>query len=432
MNNMNNIFWRFLVLIVLAISSLQAEIQKAESISFGPMQIGENRVSIDSKNIDLVISARGIKVSAEVIKHSFEWVRFNKVLLLPRARVKIVIDSNDQEMYLKYQDQIILPQYSSNKLFFSEFYISIFQPDEILIFVNNQNVGKISIVSKQSQVSDAKKNHMIDYSCAPYHLQIEGLDNEYISVGCILHKIGRFKREAGMLEIYWTSANYILDDHSLPPYIATMVSNHPVKFKVTGKKGDKRIVTMRASVPKKLHRLNFAMGLGPYYYETNHDFETEKAGWAPSAMIYSKYAITQGSSLRFFDAFVWKDGYFNNSGMYFAYDLAMAFDNRFIVIPLLGFQGLSVKYSKDVKSYHKIIYPQGLELVYLHPFGKKNYSFVMGLFTNASVVEDHYKNFWVRYGKKIFWELNYISWKKEEKKASMWGLSVGFPLMQFL
>jgi len=432
MNHMNNIFLQIFVLIVFSISSLQAEIQKAESISFGPMQIGENRVSIDSKNIDLVINARGIKVSAEINQHSFEWVRFNKVLLLPRARVKIIIDSSDQEIYLKYQDQIILPQYSSNKLFFSEFYISVFQPDDILLFVNNQNVGKISIVSKQNQVKDAKKNHMIDYSCAPYSLQIDGLDNEYISVGCILHKIGRFKREAGMLEIYWTSANYILDDHALPPYIATMVNNHPIKFKVTGKKGDKRIVTIKASVPKNLHRLKFAMGLGPYFFETNHNIETKKSGWAPSGMIYSKYDITQGSSLRFFDAFLWKDGYFNNAGMYFAYDLATAFDNRFIVIPLLGFQGLSVKYSKDFNSYHKIIYPQGLELVYMHPFGKKNYSLVMGLFTNASVVEDHYKNFWVRYGKKIFWELNYISWKKEEKAASMWGLSVGFPLMQFL
>ena len=417
---------------VLLISCLQAEIQKTESISFGPMQIGENRIPIDSKNIDLVINAQGLKVSAEINQHSFEWVRFNKVLLLPRARVKIVIDSHNQEMYLKYQDQIILPQYSPNKLFFSEFYVSLFQPDDILLFVNNQNVGRISIVSKQGQISNANKNHMIDYSCAPYNLHIEGLDNEYISVGCILHKIGRFKREAGMLEIYWTSANYILDDHSLPPYIATMVNNHPVKFKVTGKKGDKRIVTIKASVQKNLHRLKFAMGLGPYYYETNHNIEIKKAGWAPVGMLYSKYDITQGSSLRFFDAFVWKDGYFNNSGMYFAYDLAVAFDNRFMVIPLLGFQGLSVKYSKDYGSYHKIIYPQGLELVYMHPFGKRNYSLIMGLFTNASVVEDHYKNFWIRYGKKIFWELNYISWKKEEKEASMWGLSVGFPLMQFL
>jgi hypothetical protein len=102
------------------------------------------------------------------------------------------------------------------------------------------------------------------------------------------------------------------------------------------------------------------------------------------------------------------------------------------VVPLLGFQGLSTKYSNKYDSYHKIIYPQGFELVYKHPFKMKNYSFVLGLFTNASVADDNYNNIWIRFGKKIFWELNYINWENKEKKASMWGFSVGIPFLSFL
>ena len=42
-----------------------------------------------------------------------------------------------------------------------------------------------------------------------------------------------------------------------------------------------------------------------------------------------------------------------------------------------------------------------------------------------------YKNIWIRWGKSYFWELNLIEWGQDNFKASMWGLSVGFPLKGF-
>lgn len=421
----------FILFLILVSLNTLAEIEEAESISFGPVQVGENRVPIGHKDIELVKDVKEFKVRAELIKNSFQWVRYNGILLIPRARIRIIVDTNDKNIHLKYKNQTILPQYSSKKLYFSEFYISLFQPDDIKLYHNKEIVGKISIKTKSAKHDNPKKNHMIDYSCAPYDVRIEGLDNEYASVGCILHRVGRFRKEKGMLEVHFTSANFVLDNGKLPPYVATMINSRPVKFELVNREGVRKTVKIYARVPKRMKRLKTALGFGPYFYETNHSSTLKKDGWAPTGMIYAKFDLTKNSSLRLFDALVWKDGYFNNFGVYFAYDLASAMDNRFLVVPLLGFQGLTTKYSKHTDSYHKIIYPQGFELVYKHPFGKKNYSFVFGLFTNASVADDDYNNIWIRYGKRVFWELNYISWQRNERKASMWGLSVGIPFLSF-
>jgi hypothetical protein len=43
----------------------------------------------------------------------------------------------------------------------------------------------------------------------------------------------------------------------------------------------------------------------------------------------------------------------------------------------------------------------------------------------------NYNNIWIRYGKSYFWELNFIEWKKENREASMFGLSIGFPIASF-
>ena len=75
-------------------------------------------------------------------------------------------------------------------------------------------------------------------------------------------------------------------------------------------------------------------------------------------------------------------------------------------------------------------FKQGFEAVYYHPFGLENYIFVYGMFISTSS-EEGYNNIWIRFGKKIFWELNYIDWDYRGQYSSMWGLSVGIPLAQF-
>ncbi len=39
-----------------------------------------------------------------------------------------------------------------------------------------------------------------------------------------------------------------------------------------------------------------------------------------------------------------------------------------------------------------------------------------------------YNNIWVRFGKGIFYELNYIKWAAEGSSTESYGLSIGLPL----
>ena len=105
-------------------------------------------------------------------------------------------------------------------------------------------------------------------------------------------------------------------------------------------------------------------------------------------------------------------------------------DNRIVVTPLLGIQGITFKSEFAKDTFSEVIYPQGFEIVYKHAFGLKNYQLVYGMFLSPSSRED-YKNAWLRFGKGMFWEVNYLSWKKNSSYAKAWGLSVGLPFMSF-
>jgi hypothetical protein len=88
------------------------------------------------------------------------------------------------------------------------------------------------------------------------------------------------------------------------------------------------------------------------------------------------------------------------------------------------------QYNSNSHSTSEQIFPQGFEFVYKHPFGNLNYKFSYGMFASFSGLYD-YQNLWVRYGKNYFWELNYIEWQRDKKQASMFGLSIGFPIASF-
>ena len=150
---------------------------------------------------------------------------------------------------------------------------------------------------------------------------------------------------------------------------------------------------------------------------------------APAVMFYGRYDLIKTTCLRFFNATVASGSVFNNGGIYFAYELADAFDGRLELVPLLGAQILSFDYDDENDAYHKAIYPQGAEIVWNNAFGIENYNVVYGMFLSTSSQND-YQNLWVRWGKGYFWELNYINWAQDGFRAKMWGLSIGLPMFQ--
>jgi len=417
------------IILIIAIKNSYAE-EQAFAIDLGLVQLGESRIPIDLQDFHTLIETTqaDLKITSKFIPNSVQWVRLANNLLSPRARLSIQIHDLQSNYFLKSGDKIFLPE-QRNKTTYIELYISLFNPGEIKVFSQNKLISNIEIRSNFKVKS--RNSVLIDYSCAPFSLEIEGVVNEYLSVACLLSKTGEFGHEKPRLEVTWVSTNLKLLDGTPPPFVTILTGNNPARVSLKDAHNVTKTITIKAHLPKKVHRLKTALGFGPYSFHAESGNKARPAKIAPAAFLYGKYDINNLSSWRFFNAAVWNNkSIFNNAGLYFAYEVANAFDKRVSIVPLLGLQGLTYRFDSTTFLTNKIIYPQGFEVVYHHAFGNKNYSLVYGMFLSTSS-DDEYQNVWLRYGKRVFWELNYIDFKTDNNLSKMWGLSVGFPFIQF-
>ncbi|OUR97312.1 hypothetical protein A9Q84_13385 [Halobacteriovorax marinus] len=410
-----------LLFILSPLSALAAE---GLSFSFGPVEIGKARNSINLRDFKLTHRRNGKVARARFVKGSVQWVRDENNLLSPRARVAIKVKKKN-DIFIKYKGSGIIPV-DKLKHVYTEIYVNLFDPKVIEVFMGPKLIETITISAKKAKRKNAQKSKLIDYSCVPYSLDILGLEGEYYSIGCRLERTGQFGKERPRLIVKLEATNFTLPDGSGSPFTVFLKDNSPVYIPLVNRRGMKTKVKITAKLPRRMHRLKTAFGFGPYFFDSSKGGKTENKTIAPAIMLYGKFDLYENSSLRFFDALMARGTIFNNSGLYFAYTIASVFDNRLTFVPLLGAQGLSFKFKGDDKFDHRFIYPQGFEVVYKHAFGLENYTMVYGMFLSTSSRED-YENLWLRMGKRWFLEINYIRWGRDDSKASMWGLSAGIP-----
>ena len=184
-------------------------------------------------------------------------------------------------------------------------------------------------------------------------------------------------------------------------------------------------------MPARLHRMRLAWGAGPYHLSSSAGAGN---GWAGAAMLYGNFRLRtaeDGLSIRAFEAAVSQSptntAFFNNFGLYFAYDVARVWDLRLHLTALLGMQSVTfAPRGLARRSYSTTLAPQGFEISYPDAFGRKNRTLSGGMFLQPTVATP-YQNFWVRYGGSWFGELNTISWRSNDRFARMSGVSVGMP-----
>lgn len=327
---------------------------------------------------------------------------------------------------LEYAHQKIIPLYDAKSgLYKSRVFISLFESLPLDLYEEDKKVNVIRVLP-----SSRLRSELIDYSCAPYSLTVEGIEDDFLSVGCKIQRTGKFGAEKPYLEVLLTSASYRLKDDSEPPYLIVFHETGESKITLVNPEGKEQLITIKAKIPEKLPRLRLAGGFGPYTLDTKDKFGNKISQIAPTIMLYGNLALNDSTSLRFFDSYSKNISTFHNWGGYFAWDLAEFCDQRCLITSLIGAQGIEYRFNSSTTTTNEMIFPQGFEFVYKHPFGNLNYRFSYGMFTSFSGLYD-YGNYWVRYGKGWFWELNYIEWKREEQRASMFGISVGFPIGQF-
>lgn len=398
---------------------------KAQIISFAKVSIGESRVKVDQNEFTIRYNKKEIK--SYFIADTIQWLRNDSNLLTPRALLALAINLDESNLSINYKGKIIFPTKRPN-YFYTEIYVDLFNPGTIEIYRGKELFDKIQIVSNGA--ANAKSKQLIDYSCAPFKLSIEGVDSEYISVGCKLESYGKSHDRRPRLEVTFSSTNLFNLKGETPPFTIYLNDSSPVFLDLVNSSGEISKIKIKAELPSKLKRLKLAGGIGPYIYKSQEYQSEIENRLTMSYMLYGKYDLTETSSLKAFDALIYSQSIFNNSGLYFSYDLAEAFDGRVLVNALLGFQGLHFRQDKTRKTTFEVLYPQGFEIMYKHAFGILNQHLTYGMF--FSTTNEIYTNAWIRYGGKIFGEINYIDWKNNHQSTSMIGLSIGFPILQAL
>lgn len=412
----------FLAIICFLTIHLTSFAQNDFSISMGRLTIGEKRLDLDLSKLKTTKINNNKNVSIKVLKSSVQWVRETGNILSPRAMVAINIKSS-KSVSIRYENQIIIPQGEEEKSSF--IYIDLYAPKSVEIYEEEKSIETINFDLKIK--SSQKLGHIIDYSCAKYKIEISGLDEDYLSLGCTAEKMGEIGSEKNRIILTLKVNGHHFSPHAEKSYYAILMNDRPLNFKLEDEDKISKDVLIKANFQTRAHRLHLALGLGPYTLNIKDAGENYKYDSSFAAMLYGRWDLSESSSLRIFEAMVYRGSIFSNTGLYFAYDLASAFDNKIRIVPLLGAQILTFRKDKNSDSTNNVIYPQGFEATFNHAFGIKNFNFTFGTFLSTQTGET-YKNLWLRWGSGIFWELNYIKWGHENKSAETAGFSVGIPI----
>jgi hypothetical protein len=413
---------KFVLLLAMAFSAYSQE-KNVQDLSLGGLRLAEQRLPIPLKDF-ILTKEKNTETTLDWGENSLQWIRLNEVLLMPRAKLRLQIPTSESNLHVRYLNKVYLLQSYEGKAKL-DLWVSLFRAEPITIIKSDKIFEVINISAQKS--TESKNSLLIDYSCAQWKLEVTGLDDDYLSIGCQFHRSGKVGEEIPHLEILWSAASYRLADNSASPYYASITTSHPVEFEVVNSKNEKRKVVIKAQLPKRVKRLKVGFGVGPHQFKTREDLAIEER-WTGSYFLYSNLFLAEGVSLRAFNAYTKQDATFNNAGLYYATEISKFLDNRFSFTTLIGAQVLTYKTPND-QSFNEAIFPQGGELVWMHPFGLKNYRLTAGLFFDLSQTHT-YQNNWIRFGTSTFVEVNYIKWGKENTQAELWGFSIGFPLFE--
>lgn len=420
---------RILILVLLFSYFHPAQAQtlsfEQDVVSEGELQVQLNDFTFESTNKDFTVS---------VIRESLKWRRNELQHLNPFLKIQIRSQLDPKTHILKFRDQLYTSSQSENSSSVYMVEYNLFQPQPISIH-NSSNAVVLAMIIPNIRSASIAQPILIDHSCFPQNLSVQFTSKTkpvYLTTRCQLDSYGKQGEETSVLTVSIQSPQLRFSTESISKDSIQLRLHHSEKslIQAIDEKGHVYQLEVAAKVPKRFHRLKTALGFGPYIYQTKDVAKSSEQSVTPSYMLYGKYDLTGLSSIKFFDALIATETVFNNSGVYFSYDLASALDQMLIVNALLGVQGIHYRFPGDSNIDFTTTAPQGFEIVYKHPFGMENYNFMYGGFFSTNPSEP-YINTWIRFGKGYFWELNYIKWEHEQKQISMFGLSIGIPFMQF-
>lgn len=392
--------------------------------------VGEDHPAPDLADFPVTLEGEAPGLSARWVEGPVRWLRAPDGLPVPRGRLRVSVAVEPERAVLLWRGRAAALQRDGAGASSAELFVPLLEGGAAVLELDGKPAAKIRVGARPR----AGAAHAIDHTCSPWNLKVSGLDDAYLAASCRMIAVGRVGSEEPSLEVRWAAAGVTLPGGASPPMTAQLLDGRPARATVFGPDGAKRVVELTASVAPRLRRMRLAWGAGPYGLSSSGPSGNGAAG---AAMLYGNFRLRYEDSLsvRAFEAAVGRDpahaAFFNNLGLYFAYDAARVVDQRFRLTVLLGAQAVTFAPRGLARSsYGELIAPQGFEVSYVDAFGLRNKTLSGGLFLQPGTSK-HYQNLWVRFGDGLFGELNYLSWRAGDRYAKMWGLSVGAPLAQF-
>jgi hypothetical protein len=177
---------------------------------------------------------------------------------------------------------------------------------------------------------------------------------------------------------------------------------------------------------------HFGLGIGPYTYS----FEGPGASVSsvrPLLTLYASYFITETVRAVAFNATALSNLGFSDLGIYLGMENFRVIDRRLVLNILLG--GHAIGYFSRGDAFIRFGVPQGFEVVYTDAFKPGN-NLSAGGFIYPLIEGKSYYNLWLRWGSRVFGEINYIAWEEmlngDRHASRSLGVTVGFPFFQFL
>ncbi len=382
-------------------------------------------------------------VHMELVPGSLTWVRVGRLLVLPRARVRLSVQ-NAELVQLQVGgsvQQIPLPG--------GEAPVSLFSGIHELTVLRQKKVTRhpfevVFSPPPDSAAARLSSRVFVDASCSPHRLEVIQKSSlptqQWVFLGCRLVHSRSGESSVPQLEVHvgWAGVQPPVVVGGIPQdsssgsthaAIALLSAEHP---RATFSDSSGTEFEIRAQLPRQLKTAFLGVGLGPYSYLIQVPGKATVQTVAPITTLYGSYFLAEGSRMVFFDAFPVHGDWYNDFGLYFHSESTRALDERLSVNLLLGFHLIS--FQSPLGTQHRLGAPQGFEMIYRDAFGRRTNLSVGGFFY-PPIAGKAYYNTWLRVGSsKLFGELNYLSWREvagdgNQALSRSVGLSVGAPLL---
>jgi hypothetical protein len=384
----------------------------------------------------------GVQVS--VVPGSIQWVRVSQLLVVPRARLRLVAQGHEA---ITLRTSGSVETGLSGKIF--EALVPLFSGEWPPLKLQLKKAGQVREHAFNLKYSPAKstpvqKNRVfMDSSCSPYLSEALGSESlaahQWAYLGCRMVRSRQGSAEFPTFEVYlhWdgpqgpVKANGIPIEPAVPGLWLIRLGGERSSVEISDGSGHR--FELRFQIPRKLSYASLGLGVGPYGYYFE-DGVTTVSRTLPITTMYGSYFLTESSRLVFFDAFAPGNRWYNDIGFYFNNESSRALDDRMSVNILLGFHVIGFRAASSVA--YRLGVPQGFELIFRDAFATR-YNLSAGGFFYPPIAGKTYYNAWFRYGtSRLFAEINYIAWSElgpenEKVYSRSLGFTIGAPLFLF-